>query len=59
MFQLVNHGSGVILLLYTRGELLKNILNSNSENNDNIDRYNYIYSKNKSFSYVSFKYSGK
>jgi hypothetical protein len=37
MFQLVNHGSGVILLLYTRGELLKNILNSNSENNDNID----------------------
>jgi hypothetical protein len=37
IFQLVNHGSGVILLLYTRGELLKNILNSNSENNDNID----------------------
>lgn len=34
IFQIVNHGSGVILLLYTRGILLKSILNSKSENND-------------------------
>ena len=37
MFQIVNHGSGVILLLYTRGILLKNVLHSTSEQDSNVE----------------------
>ena len=37
IFQIVNHGSGVILLLYTRGILLKNVLHSSSEQDSNVE----------------------
>tara|TARA_Y100000389_G_C17454536_1_gene517160 strand:- start:1709 stop:2212 length:504 start_codon:yes stop_codon:yes gene_type:complete len=37
MFQIVNHGSGVILLLYTRGKLLKNVLHSKSEGDEQVE----------------------
>ena len=37
IFQIVNHGSGVILLLYTRGILLKNVLHSTSQPDSNVE----------------------
>ena len=37
MFQIVNHGSGVILLLYIRGNLLKNVLHSKSERDEQVE----------------------
>ena len=37
MFQIVNHGSGVILLLYTQGKLLKNVLHSKSEGDEQVE----------------------